>query len=110
MRTRCKFRVVGVEDTEGQIHETILRVPANTAHPVDGTTTRYDRAEYKPYDPPRFVQNIRLAAQYDPDNKEDVSFAESTPSGELKIYVTNPVVVGRFKPGQNYYLDLIPCE
>ena len=110
MRTRCKFRVVGVEETEAQINRVKKFVRANTTDPDDGSQTRYDRTEYEPYDPPKYAQNVRLAASYDPGNPEDVSFAEATPSGDLKIYVSNPVVVGTFKPGKTYYLDLIPCE
>lgn len=110
MQTRCKFRVVGVEDTEGEVKRVSLHVPANTPHPVTGVISRYDVDEYESYDPPKHPQNVRLAAQYDSTKTEDVSFAAATPSGELKIYVSNPVVVGTFKPGQEYYLDLIPCE
>lgn len=110
IRTRCKFRVVGVEDTEGQLTRVVRHVPANTKDPVNGSETRYDRTETEPYDPPKYCQNVRLAASYDTANPEDVSFAAATPSGELKIFVSNPVVVGTFKPGQNYYLDLVPCE
>ncbi len=55
-------------------------------------------------------ENVRLAASYDTSNPEDVSFAQATPSGELKIYVSNPKVIGTFEPGKNYYLDLVPCE
>ncbi len=52
---------------------------------------------------------VTLAAQYDPNkNPEDVSFAESTPSGQMTFFVTNPAVVGTFKSGQEYYIDLIP--
>lgn len=110
MRTRCKFRVVGVEDTEHQINRLKKFVKAGDPDPDDGSIARHDRTDYEPYDPPKHGQNVRLAASYDTKNPEDVSFAEATPSGELKIYVSNPVVVGTFKPGKNYYLDLIPCE
>lgn len=120
MRTRCKFHCVGVEDTEHRIG----------TEPVPITKEEYDALEDKRntrIEYPRslgggyaqhfriewqgkFAQNVRLVAQYDPTKSEDVSFAEATPSGELKIYVSNPVVVGTFKPGNDYYLDLIPCE
>lgn len=36
---------------------------------------------------------------------EDNSFARWTPSGELKLDVTNPDLLGRFKPGQKFYVD-----
>ncbi len=110
MRTRCKFRVVGVEDTEYQISKLVSVVPANEPDPADGSVSHYERKKFEPYDPPKYAQNVRLAASYDASNPEDVSFSDSTPSGELKIYVCNPVVVGTFRPGKNYFLDLIPCE
>lgn len=57
----------------------------------------------------KYAQNVKLAAHYDPNKSEDVSFAAATPSGELNIYVSNPEVVGSFEPGKCYYLHLIPC-
>ena len=41
---------------------------------------------------------------------ENDSFSNSTPSGRLEIYVSNPAVVGNIPLGAYYYLDLIPCE
>lgn len=103
IRTRCKFRVVGVEDTEYEIKRTETTETGNT-HGLS------HRTEYVSYDPPKFAQNVRLAAQYDPNKGEDVSFADATPSGEMKFYLNNPQVIGHFKPGQEYYIDLVPIE
>lgn len=91
MRTRCKFHVVGVENTE--------------------YFAAFDETDPKrPGIPGKYCQNVRLVAQYDSNKSEDVSFAAATPSGELKIFVSNPAVVGTFIPGTDYYLDLIPVE
>jgi hypothetical protein len=109
IRTRCKFRVVGVENTEYELKRIKVNIPANTKHPVDGSESRYDRTEMESYDPPKYAQNIRLAASYDTSNPEDVSFAAATPSGTMTFYCDNLNVVGTFIPGRNYYLDLIPC-
>jgi len=38
-------------------------------------------------------------------NSEDNSFATWTPSGELKMTITNPNLLGVIKEGQKYYLD-----
>jgi hypothetical protein len=110
IRTRCKFRVVGVEDTEAGVNET-----CHEAEPGFGEFGGYEYGtspnRYKSrMIPGKFCQNVRLAASYDTANPEDVSFAAATPSGELKIYVSNPAVIGTFRPGNNYYLDLTPCE
>ncbi len=43
-------------------------------------------------------------------NGEDANFSEWTPWGLLEITVTNPAVVGQYKPGDVIYLDLIPAE
>jgi hypothetical protein len=45
-------------------------------------------------------------APFDPDGvSEDNSFARWTPSGELRIAITNPNLVGAFKEGDKFYLD-----
>lgn len=36
---------------------------------------------------------------------EDNTFALFTPWGELRLAITNPDLLGRFKPGQKFYLD-----
>lgn len=118
MRTRCKFHCVGVEDTEhkvGQVRVYIEQSEYDSLLDGDrgieyqnrnlGSPQRYYRYQWDG----KYAQNVRLVAQYDTTNHEDVSFAESTPSGELKIYVSNANVIGSFKPGKDYYLDLIPC-
>jgi hypothetical protein len=100
MRTRCKFQVVGVEVVNHALGENIEKPATEPGG--------YKSYEFKPSG--KFAQNVRLAAVYNPESAEDVSFAAATPSGEVKIYVSNPAVVGTFKPGDYYYVDLIPCE
>ena len=119
MRTRCKFKVVGVEEVEHAIFKKVHKTDVSAEEYESITSPEYKDSytsdparKDKPYKSVFLAnaQNVRLAAQYDSSNPEDVSFAEATPSGELKIYVSNPVVIGSFKVGKNYYLDLIPCE
>jgi hypothetical protein len=107
IRTRCKFRCVGVEDTEYAVYE-MLDASDLTYAEHDVPVTVQNGVEYKHVRTGKFCQNVRLAAQYDTAKHEDLSFAAATPSGELKIYVSNPAVIGTFKPGRDYYLDLIP--
>jgi hypothetical protein len=38
-------------------------------------------------------------------NSEDNSFARWTPSGELRIGISNPNLMGKLKEGEKYYLD-----
>lgn len=41
---------------------------------------------------------------------EDNQFAKFSPSGSLTITVSNPALLGKFKPGEKYYLDFSKAE
>lgn len=43
-------------------------------------------------------------------NSEDNSFAKWTPSGDLKIVITNPALLGKFQAGEKFYLDFTKAE
>lgn len=43
-------------------------------------------------------------------NSEDNSFARWTPTGDLKISVTNPNLFGKIQAGEKYYLDFSKAE
>lgn len=115
IRTRCKFRVVGVENVDGQIFGKVWK--------NDVTEEQYDAIQsqewtgyrtgvselFKMVPTGNHMQNIRLAAQYDSTIPEDQRFMEATPSGELKIFLNNPAVVGNIVLGEDYYVDLVPC-
>ena len=36
---------------------------------------------------------------------EDNTYAKFSPSAELKITVNNPALIGKFRPGQKFYVD-----
>lgn len=40
-------------------------------------------------------------------NSDDNSFARWTPSGELKMTITNPRLVGVLREGEKYYLNFV---
>ena len=43
---------------------------------------------------------------YGPNGEsEDNTFARYSPSGELRLIITNPDLTGKLKPGQKLYLD-----
>lgn len=43
---------------------------------------------------------------YGPDGlDENNTFAKWTPTGLLELSVANPALIGKFKPGQCFYLD-----
>jgi hypothetical protein len=112
IRTRCKFRVVSVELTDNAVSK---RVFEDSVTPEDyaalvGTEYTDNGKKVKYISTGKFAQNVRLAAQYDTSNPEDVSFAAATPSGTMTFLVDNPDVCDTFVPGKSYYLDLTPCE
>lgn len=41
---------------------------------------------------------------------EDNTYAKFSPSGELKLTVANPALIGKFKAGEKYYLDFTKAE
>lgn len=50
--------------------------------------------------------NAVCAKTYPADGgDEDNTFAKFTPSATLTIQITNPALVGQFKPGETYYID-----
>ena len=56
-------------------------------------------------------EEIKLEARYDPDlSEEDAAFSASTPSGTLTFSISNPKLIGKFNPGEAYYVDLTPVD
>jgi hypothetical protein len=41
---------------------------------------------------------------------EDNTYSKFTPSGSLELFVSNPALAGRIKPGQKLYLDFTLAE
>ncbi|MDO3434323.1 hypothetical protein QWJ46_16710 [Rhizobium sp. CBN3] len=52
---------------------------------------------------------IRFNAVYG-TGEENKSWSKWTPSGELKMMVTNPSAIEAFELGKSYYLDFTPAE
>ncbi len=109
IRTRCKFRVVSVETVDHAVKSEKVFSDDPTYATLHECEYEHEGRKYK-IRSLAHAQNVKLAAQYDPSNKEDLSFSEATPSGEVKIYVSNPSVVNTFEIGKCYYVDLIPCK
>jgi len=48
--------------------------------------------------------------KYGPNGEnEDNEFARWTPSGSMEITIANPDLIGKYKPGQTFYLQFTPC-
>lgn len=43
-------------------------------------------------------------------SKEDNSYSAATPCASLEMAVSNPSLLGKFKPGQRFYLDFTPVD
>lgn len=41
---------------------------------------------------------------------EDNTYARFSPSADFRLTIANPALFGAFKPGQVYYVDLMPAE
>lgn len=52
---------------------------------------------------------IRFHAVYG-TGEENKSWSKWTPSGELKMMVTNPSAIEAFELGKSYFLDFTPAE
>lgn len=52
-------------------------------------------------------EQITLAPVYGDENKP---WSKYTPCGQVSLTVTNPEVIGQFKPGELYFVDLTPAE
>ena len=56
---------------------------------------------------------VKLSAVYgndDKDNEENNQFAESTPSGEVEMMISNPDAKGFIEEGKMYYLDFTEAK
>lgn len=52
----------------------------------------------------QWSDTLTLRANYS-DSKEDNTYAEATPSASMTIQITNKNLLGKFKPGQQFYVD-----
>ena len=55
-------------------------------------------------------KTVELNCVYDPEIPEDRRFCEATPSGSIKLYVTNPAALDQFKINKSFYVDFTPAE
>lgn len=52
----------------------------------------------------------RSGAYPEDGSDEDNTFAKFTPSADLTMSITNPALLGKFEPGQKYYVDFAPAD
>lgn len=53
-----------------------------------------------------------VSASSYPDNgsDEDNTYAKFSPTAELTITIANPALIGKFAPGETYYVDFTPAQ
>lgn len=50
-------------------------------------------------------------SQYDQEGlDENNTFSKFTPQAELSMTIANPNLIGKFKPGEAYYVDFTPVN
>lgn len=55
--------------------------------------------------------NAVCAGGYPSDGTdENNTYAKFTPSAELQMHVNNPALIGKIKPGQEFYVDFTLAE
>ena len=57
-----------------------------------------------------FADEVLLRCEYDENDPEETRFSAATPTGELKVSISNPNIRGKIQPGQTYYVDLTLVE
>ena len=54
------------------------------------------------------AEEIALQAVYGPEGTPNSQWSKWTPSAGLTMHVNNPGAFGKVKPGEYYFVDLIP--
>jgi hypothetical protein len=57
----------------------------------------------------KFLAVGRSSAYPADGSDEDNTYAKYSPSASCEIYITNPALNGKFKPGDKFYVDFTPA-
>jgi phospholipase/lecithinase/hemolysin len=60
-------------------------------------------------DPSEQSAQICLSPVYD-DGSENKTWSKSTPSGEVRLLITNPDAIDAFEVGETYFVDFTPAD
>jgi hypothetical protein len=60
--------------------------------------------------PDTTLADIRMMPVYDDGCPENRAWSKATPSGEVRLFVTNPDAIANFEPGKSYYVDFTPVD
>lgn len=53
------------------------------------------------------AKTLKFETRYDSAIPEDQRFTTATPWGSIEMQVNNPVALGQFNLGENYYADFV---
>lgn len=56
------------------------------------------------------MRPVTTSSYGDNGENEDNTFARYTPSGEIRLQITNPDLNGKINPGEVYYIDFTPAN
>ena len=87
---RCKFTVSSVKQHRG--------------------TTQEDYEAKREASGPVCSEEINLYTQYEENDPEDTKFSVATPCGSMEFQLSNPRLLGLFKQGDTFYVDLTPVS
>jgi len=58
----------------------------------------------------KFTAVAKTGAYPEDGSDEDNTYAKFSPQASLDITITNPELVGKFKPGEKYYVDFSSAD
>ena len=53
---------------------------------------------------------VRFQAAYGDGKSDNAEWSKWTPSGEIRMFITNPAAIDAFEVGKSYYLTFTPEE
>lgn len=56
------------------------------------------------------VAEIRMMPVYDDGDPANKTWSKATPSGEVRLFITNPAAIDAFEPGKSYFVDFTPAN
>lgn len=62
------------------------------------------------YDVVKFCAVSRSDSYPDDGSDENNTYAKFSPSASLEIHIANPALLGKYRPGDTFYVDFIPAE
>ena len=60
-------------------------------------------------DPNERTAQVHLIPVYG-DGEENKTWSKWTPSGEVRLFITNPSAIDQFEPGKEFYVDFTPAD